>query len=124
MQPRSERARAALVGERDTILRLAQLSTLTFDGKPQVAAHAVLADGSEVFVALEGAIDLGQECRRLSAERARLDQQLGSLAAKLSNEHFVARAPAEVVARERDKEREWRLQRDVLDGKLRSLGCS
>jgi len=124
VQPRSERARAALVGERDTILRLAQLSDLTFDGKPQVAAHAVLADGSEVFVALEGAIDLGQECRRLSAERARLDQQLGSLAAKLSNEHFVARAPAEVVARERDKEREWRLQRDVLDGKLRSLGCS
>jgi hypothetical protein len=29
-----------------------------------------------------------------------------------------------VVAKERDKEREWRFQRDVLDGKLKSLGCS
>ena len=84
----------------------------------------MLGDGTEVFVALEGAIDLGQECRRLSAERERIDQLLKGLTTKLSNENFVARAPADVVAKEREKEREWRLQRDVLDGKLKSLDCS
>ncbi|HUK22898.1 MAG TPA: hypothetical protein VLV45_15265, partial [Gemmatimonadales bacterium] len=71
-----------------------------------------------------GFIDVQQECRRLSGERSRLDQQLTALAAKLSNENFVSRAPADVVAREREKERDWRFQRDVLDGKLKSLGCS
>jgi valyl-tRNA synthetase len=86
--------------------------------------HAVLSDGTTAFVQLEGTIDINQECTRLSSERQRLDKQLTGLTAKLSNENFVSRAPAEVVAREREKEREWRFQRDVLDGKLKSLGCS
>jgi valyl-tRNA synthetase len=115
----------AFAGERDTIMRLGQLEGLALAKQPNGAgAHAVLGDGTEVFVALEGAIDLGQECRRLSTERERLDQLLKGLTAKLSNENFVARAPADVVAKEREKEREWRFQRDVLDSKLKSLGCS
>jgi len=116
---------SAFTGERETIQRLAHLGSLTFDGESRkLGAHATFGDGSEVFVALEGAIDLGQECGRLSTERARLDAQLTGLAAKLANPNFVARAPAEVVARERTKEREWQVQRDVLDAKLKALGCS
>ncbi|MBI1967215.1 MAG: valine--tRNA ligase [Gemmatimonadetes bacterium] len=123
--PRGGDRPAAFEGERETILRLAQLESLTLDGAPSgVGAHAVFGDGSEVFVALEGAIDVQQECRRLSGELTRLDQQLAGLAAKLSNANFVARAPAEVVAREREKERAWRDQRGVLADKLRALGCS
>jgi valyl-tRNA synthetase len=125
IKPRTELMRAAFDGERDTVVRLAQLSKLELDGKLQgTGAHAVLADGSEVFVALEGAIDLQQECRRLSGELTRLEQQLTGLTAKLANQQFVARAPVEVVAKEREKERAWRDQRQVLADKLRSLGCS
>ena len=125
VRPKSERARQALAGERDTIVRLAQLSELAFDGaRAGVGAHAVLADGSDVFVALEGEIDVQQECRRLSGELTRLDQQLSALGTKLTNQNFVARAPAEVVAREREKERAWRDQRQALADKLKSLGCS
>ena len=89
-----------------------------------MGAHAAFGDGSEVFVALEGAIDVQQECRRLADEVARLDRQLAGLAAKLGNENFVARAPADVVAREREKERAWRDQRGVLADKREALGCS
>jgi valyl-tRNA synthetase len=125
IKARTELMRTAFDGERDTILRLAQLSGLELDGKLQGAgAHAVLADGSEVFVALSDAIDVQQECRRLSGELTRLEQQLTGLTAKLANQQFVARAPAEVVAKEREKERAWRDQRQVLADKLRSLGCS
>jgi valyl-tRNA synthetase len=125
VRPKSDRARRALAGERDTILRLAQLSELAFDGaRADVGAHAVLADGSDLFVALEGEIDVQQECRRLSGELTRLDQQLSALGSKLTNQNFVARAPAEVVAREREKERAWRDQRQALADKLKSLGCS
>ncbi|HEV8511331.1 MAG TPA: hypothetical protein VGQ48_12850, partial [Gemmatimonadales bacterium] len=118
---------ATFDGERDTIVRLGQLESLALDGggAPQgVGAHAVFGDGSEVVVALEGTIDVQQECRRLSAELGRLDQQLKGLAARLTNESFVSRAPQDVVAREREKEKAWRDQRDVLAGKLKSLGCS
>jgi len=127
---RNDAARRVLVGERETILRLAQLAELSLDGKAgggdpgAPGGHAVLRDGSAVFVPLGGAIDVQQECRRLSSEATRLDQQLAALAAKLTNENFVARAPAEVVARERDKEQAWRNQRGVLAEKLKALGCS
>src|SRR5437867_1941675 len=116
----------AIEGERETILRLAQLAELALDGKAAAGpgGHAVLGDGSAVSVPLAGAIDVQQECRRLAAEVQRLDQQLAALAAKLTNQNFVARAPAEVVARERDKEQAWRNQRGVLAEKLKALGCS
>src|SRR5436309_5630159 len=118
---------ATFDGERDTIVRLGQLESLALDGggAPQgVGAHAVFGDGSEVVVALEGAVDIRTECRRLSEEKDRLERQLTSLAARLTNENFVARAPQDVVAREREKEKVWRDQRDVLAGKLKSLGCA
>jgi len=133
--PPRTRVRAAIVArgsdrpetfdaERQTILRLAQLEELSLDGAPVgVGAHAVFGDGSEVVVALAGAIDVQQECRRLTGELQRLDGQLAGLAARLTNEHFVSRAPTEVVAREREKERVWREQRSVLAGKLTALGC-
>jgi valyl-tRNA synthetase len=125
IKPRSEAIRAAFDGERDTIVRLAQLADLQLDGGlPGAGAHAVLGDGSEVFVALADAIDVRQECRRLAGELTRLEQQLAALDAKLTNKNFVARAPAEVVAKEREKERAWRDQRQALADKLKSLGCS
>jgi valyl-tRNA synthetase len=122
----SDRAEA-FAGERETILRLAQLEDLILDGTPPssgAGAHAVFGDGSEVVVALAGAVDVQQECRRLTGELQRLEQQLAGLAVKLTNENFVSRAPATVVAREREKERVWREQRSVLAGKLTALGCA
>src|SRR5437870_3166693 len=125
LRPRTERARQALSGERETILRLAQLADLAFHGKgATVGADAVLVDGIEVFVALEGEIDVQRECSRLAGELARLDRQLSGLEAKLANQDFIARAPSEVVAKEREKERGWRDQRQALADKLKSLGCS
>ncbi len=122
---KSPAAAQAFAGERETIVRLAQLEHLTLDGRPQgPGAHAVLGDGSEVFVALTGAVDVQQECGRLATELDRLDQQLAALAARLSNQNFVSRAPADVVAKEREKEQTWRTQRGVLADKLKALGCS
>jgi valyl-tRNA synthetase len=122
--PRGRDVPGAFEGERETIVRLAALESLTIDGAPSGAgAHAVFGDGSEVFVALEGVIDVSHECRRLSTELERLDRQLQSLAARLANESFVSRAPADVVATERAKEQTWLEQRSALAAKLKALGC-
>src|ERR1043165_633542 len=119
---------ATFNGESETITRLANLDHLetldTHAVTQGVGAHAVFGDGSEVVVALAGLVDGNQECKRLTEEYQRLDKQLTSLAGRLTNESFVARAPKDVVAKEREKEKAWRDQRDVLAGKLKSLGCS
>src|SRR3989441_9978969 len=98
---KTEEARGGFESERDTIVRLAQLRNLSFDGQTRgPGAHAVLADGSDVFVALEGEIDVQRECRRLSSGLTRLDPQLAGLAAKLTNQNCRARAPAAAVRSE------------------------
>lgn len=110
--------------ERATVSRLAKVSELVF-GEPSERAggHAVLSDGTAVFVPLGDAIDVGRECGRLSGEVDRLGQLVASQEKKLGNEQFVSRAPAEVVDRERQKLAGWREQREVLVRKRELLGC-
>ncbi len=123
-EPASTDAREAFEEERATIERLARLDQLSFT-TPQdtIGAHAVLPDGSAVFVPLGDAIDIRAECARLANEMARLEKQLTAVSAKLGNEQFTSRAPSEVVERERQKETAWREQRDTLAAKRRSLRC-
>jgi valyl-tRNA synthetase len=122
--PATLEAAEGLNAEERTVARLAKISALTraaSDGG--VGAHAVLPDGSAVFVPLGDAIDVAKECGRLRQELARVDGLLAGVTARLADQRFVGRAPAEVVERERAKERTWREQRGTLADKLRVLGC-
>jgi valyl-tRNA synthetase len=114
----------ALERERPTVTRLAKVSELTV-GEPRerVGGHAVLSDGTAVFVPLGDAIDVDRECGRLGGEVERLSQLVAGQERKLENQQFVARAPADVVERERQKLAGWREQREVLVRKRELLGC-
>ena len=78
--------------------------TITADGsnRPAESAVTVLAD-AEVVLPLEGLIDKEAELAKLKKSLADLDRQIAPLRAKLANESFTARAPAEVVSTARDK---------------------
>ncbi len=115
--------RSTLEGERSRLHQLARVETLEFgDGVGGgVGATAVLSSGQEVFLPLEGLVDLDRERARLAGEIERLEGQLQAIAKKLANEAFVTRAPAEVVEKERQKESSFRAQRDTLREKLAIL---
>ena len=85
------------------------------------AAHAVLADGSEVIVPLGGLVDLSKECAKLRAELDQLDVQLAALSKRLQNDGFVNRAPPNVVDAERKKEQDWIKRRGQLAEKVQAL---
>jgi valyl-tRNA synthetase len=95
--------------------------TVLRGGAGGVGAHAVLTDGTEVFIPLEGVIDLDRERERLAGEIRRLEGQLTGVQKKLDNGHFVQRAPQEVVEREREKARSFGEQLDKLRVKLSGL---
>jgi valyl-tRNA synthetase len=115
---------SALEQERGTITRLAKLSQLTLgESRERVGGHAVLSDGTAVFVPLGEAIDVGRECGRLSSEVDRLARLVQSQEQKLGNQQFVSRAPSDVVERERQKLTTWKEQREVLTRKRELLGC-
>ena len=120
----SPAAAAALAAETGTIARLAKVSALTFgETTERVGGHAVLSDGTAVFVPLGDAIDIGRECSRLGQEVDRLVQLVGGQERKLGNAQFTGRAPADVVEKERQKLGAWREQAELLRQKRTLLGC-
>jgi valyl-tRNA synthetase len=58
----------------------------------------------QVFMPIEGIVDLAGEKERLAKEIAKLEAELATVRAKLSNQSFVDRAPAVVVAEHRQRE--------------------
>ncbi len=94
-----------LVAHGDYIKDLARLSTLEVkrDGaRPRMAASAVVGE-LEVFVPLEGVLDFREESNRLRKEISKLEPELSRSEKKLANDEFLTRAPADIVAKERDK---------------------
>ena len=61
--------------------------------------HAVV-DRFDCYLPLEGLVDLEKERKRLEKERDQVSGRLKGVRAKLANDNFTSRAPAEVVERE------------------------
>ncbi|HET8648930.1 MAG TPA: class I tRNA ligase family protein, partial [Gemmatimonadales bacterium] len=121
--PASKRVGATLRREAATIGRLARAELTIGAPSEQAGGNAVLTDGTAVFVPLGDLIDVDRECARLAAEATRLEQLVWGQQKKLANQQFTSRAPADVVARERDKLASWEEQAAILRDKRRRLGC-
>jgi valyl-tRNA synthetase len=121
---RLSRPTAWIDAELRTISRLTKASAITFGPSgEEPGAHAVVADGTSVFVALGDLIDVSRECTRLGEEVDRLRQLIEGQHRKLANQQFTDRAPPEVVARERAKLATWQTQVAALEEKRELLGC-
>jgi len=81
--------------------------------RPPECAVAVLPD-LEIILPLAGLIDQAAEAAKLKKALADLDRQLPGLEGKLSNESFLARAPADVVEQTRSKLAELKSQREAI----------
>ena len=118
--------RRALEAEEEGVRSLADVGRLRTDGVADAegpGARTVLRSGAELFLPLEGVIDLDRERERLRDEIERVEGLLEGSRRKLQNEDFLEKAPGEVVDREREKrssleEQLSRLveQRDALAG--------
>jgi valyl-tRNA synthetase len=104
-----------------TLARLKELRIGTSEAKPKAAATAVIT-GAEVYVPLEGIIDLGAERDRLSKEIAKLSKDVEMFTKKLSNKDFVDRAPKAVVEKDTAKLEELKAKREKLEQNLKMLG--
>jgi valyl-tRNA synthetase len=111
--------------QKAALARLARVGELRW-GRPtagMVGAHAVLPGGSaELFLPLEDVIDVQRERKRLADEIRRLSGQLEGALKRLANEQFVAKAPPDVVGKERERSDGLRDQIRKLEEKLGQLG--
>ncbi len=75
--------------------------------KPKLSASAVV-QGVNIYIPLEGIIDLEVEKKRLEKEINRLQNLLTGVEKKLGNQNFLNKAPKEVVEREKAKQKDWK----------------
>jgi valyl-tRNA synthetase len=121
---RAAGAQEKVIADESAIIGRMSRATIQIGGNGDAgaAAHAIVA-GCEVTVPLAGLVDVAQECERLQKELAELDKQIESRSARLNNEKYVAKAPPNVVASDRqiladmqDKARQLREKVKTLCG--------
>jgi len=87
----------------DVVKRLARLAEISFAADPPQGAVQLLVRGEVASLPLKGVIDLSAEKTRLDKEIGKVDADIKRVDAKLSNEKFVANAPEELVEEEKEK---------------------
>ncbi|MFL5311420.1 MAG: class I tRNA ligase family protein, partial [Myxococcales bacterium] len=115
--PRDGAAQRLFETHRHAFARLANASDVQVlpAGAPrprQAAAH--VEPEVEVHLPLAGLIDFGAEKARVTKELQRLEGELAGIAKRLDNPGFLARAPAEVVEKDRARAAELEEKRDKL----------
>jgi len=109
--------------QQNYIMSIAKVNELIVDkiiNKPNASASAVVR-GCDIFIPLEGIIDLNVERERTEKEIKRLEGMLVGVSKKLSNEKFVNNAPTEVVEKERAKLADWESSLEKLKTILSDL---
>ena len=87
------------------ICGLTRTKTLTVqnDGQGPEGSASYIFENIEIFVPLEGLIDVDNEMAKLDKEQKKIEKQLKQSQGKLHNEKFLANAPQEVITKEKDK---------------------
>ena len=103
------------------VKKLANISEINFGNKTDKPSFTFLVGATEVSIPLSENLDLGEEKAKTEEELKYLKGFLISVEKKLSNEKFVAGAPAQVVGNERKKQKDAQDKIAILEEKLKTL---
>ena len=76
---------------------------------------------AEIFIPLEELIDFDKEIERLEKEKENLDNELKRVNGKLSNQGFVAKAPAKVIEEEKAKQVKYQSMYNSVVERLKQM---
>lgn len=113
---------SAVAFENEAVVKkLANISEINFGNKTDKPSFTFLVGATEVSIPLSENLDLGEEKAKTEEELKYLKGFLISVEKKLSNEKFVAGAPAQVVENERKKQKDAQDKIAILEEKLKTL---
>ncbi|MFH0772419.1 MAG: valine--tRNA ligase [Candidatus Omnitrophota bacterium] len=103
-----DRSIAALNICKDYIKFLSKLESLEIGKdipRPKNSSIAVFGD-YQIYVLLEGLVDIDLEMNKLATQKAGLGVRINSIRSKLDNKNFMSRAPKDIVEKEQAKLKE------------------
>ncbi len=115
-----------MVAEGESYIRaLAKLNDLSFGmavEHPEKAATQVAGE-VEILLPLADLINVDEEKKRLQKEISKVEKDVSMFSKKLENEAFLAKAPPEVLEKNRKKLQDAREKRAILQESLNKISC-
>jgi valyl-tRNA synthetase len=116
-----DRARCAKFATQISVLARVEAPQWIETGMPEPAAAAAVVGSLRVMIPLAGLIDVDAEKARIGKEISRIEVEIKKCEGKLGNANFVANAPAEVVAQERQRIADWNTTLNALREQAQKL---
>jgi valyl-tRNA synthetase len=82
--------------------------------QPKRGTPVVHSKMGELYLPLEGLVDIGAEKARLTKELEKVETEIAKVEAKLSNPAFAQKVPVNVLAEHQKRLTEWQTKRDRL----------
>jgi valyl-tRNA synthetase len=76
----------------------------------------------DLFLPLEGLIDVEAEGARLKKELAKIEAEIAKIEQKLANPNFTQKVPAHVLEEHKQRLADWQAKRDHVKAALAALG--
>ena len=116
---------AALIPHDAEVLKLLlNAETLEIDPayQPKKGTPTVHSGLGELYLPLEGAVDVAGEKARLSKELQKIEGEIVKAEQKLSNPNFTSKAPPQVLQEHQQRLAEWQAKRERIRSGLEGLG--
>ncbi|RZA10844.1 MAG: hypothetical protein EOP10_34090, partial [Proteobacteria bacterium] len=114
---------ATVEAAKDSIQRLAKADRVISgtDVKRPGQSLTAVGQGFEIYLPVEGLIDIEKEKQRLASEGDRIKKILTGIASKLDNKSFVDRAPEDVLVQTRAQRANMEEQLSAITRNLKAL---
>ena len=103
------------------IRRLARVSEIAHAAAPVPGTVQIVVGETTACLELAGVIDIEEEKDRLGREIEKADKEIAKYDAKLGNDQFLTRAPAEIIDEQRERRGDARAHRDKLKAAIDRL---
>ena len=102
------------------ISKLTKVENIHFVNQKVENSVADVSDNMEVYISLDG-IDVQPIVDRLNGQKVKLEKEIGKLNGMLKNEKFVANAPENVLAKNREQLENANAKLEKVESELKSL---
>jgi len=125
IRPAQERAAEMLREDLDSVSMLLVAESIEVDRTftPEGAMPSGISQLGTVYMSIEGLVDIDAEVARLKKQLETVENGITGITKKLSNENFVKRAPADVVAGEEKKKADLLEKREKLEKLVETLSA-
>ena len=112
----------SLIAEQESIISgIARLDGIEFGNEAPAESIEKTLDGYKIIIPLEGLINPEEERTRLQKELVKLEDEIKIISSKLDNKQFIAKAPAEVIHKEKKKIEDVENKKKMLEKSILNL---